>query len=100
RHTRCYRDWSSDVCSSDLLDVWEIVEQVRLLRDTLMRGERVHGVVFQGMGEPLANVERVVEAIQVMCDPSALAIDARAMTVCTRSEERRVGKEGVSGCGR
>src|SRR6266542_6535502 len=21
RHTRCYRDWSSDVCSSDLLDV-------------------------------------------------------------------------------
>src|SRR6266852_7701203 len=20
RHTRCYRDWSSDVCSSDLLD--------------------------------------------------------------------------------
>src|SRR5207245_4845890 len=22
RHTRCYRDWSSDVCSSDLKDVW------------------------------------------------------------------------------
>src|SRR5207245_7775353 len=21
RHTRCYRDWSSDVCSSDLLDI-------------------------------------------------------------------------------
>src|SRR5207245_4051476 len=21
RHTRCYRDWSSDVCSSDLLEV-------------------------------------------------------------------------------
>src|SRR5207245_4053609 len=21
RHTRCYRDWSSDVCSSDLFDV-------------------------------------------------------------------------------
>src|SRR5438128_8954227 len=20
RHTRCYRDWSSDVCSSDLID--------------------------------------------------------------------------------
>jgi 23S rRNA (adenine2503-C2)-methyltransferase len=65
------------------LEVWEIVEQVRLMRGTLAREERVHGVVFQGMGEPLANVERVVEAIRVMCDPSALAIDARAMTVCT-----------------
>jgi 23S rRNA (adenine2503-C2)-methyltransferase len=65
------------------LQTWEIVEQVRLVRGTLTRGERVHGVVFQGMGEPLANAERVVESIRVMCDPSALAIDARAMTVCT-----------------
>jgi 23S rRNA (adenine2503-C2)-methyltransferase len=65
------------------LEVWEIVEQVRLLRATLERGQRVHGVVFQGMGEPLANVERVVEAIRIMCGPCALAIDARAMTVCT-----------------
>ena len=65
------------------LEAWEIVEQVRVVRETLGRGERVHGVVFQGMGEPLANIEHVVEAIQVMCDPSALAIDARAMTVCT-----------------
>src|SRR6266542_6855020 len=22
RHTRCYRDWSSDVCSSDLVALW------------------------------------------------------------------------------
>jgi 23S rRNA (adenine2503-C2)-methyltransferase len=65
------------------LETWEIVEQVRLVRSTLGRGERVHGVVFQGMGEPLANVDRVIDAIRVMCDPSALAIDARAMTVCT-----------------
>jgi 23S rRNA (adenine2503-C2)-methyltransferase len=43
----------------------------------------VHGVVFQGMGEPLANVDRVIEAILVMSDPSALAIDRRAITVCT-----------------
>jgi 23S rRNA (adenine2503-C2)-methyltransferase len=92
------------------LETWEIVEQVRLVRGTLVtrggcplelprearpaplrfasldRGParaRVHGVVFQGMGEPLANIERVVEAIRVMCDPCALAIDARAITVCT-----------------
>jgi len=67
------------------LETWEIVEQVRLIRGTLdsPRTQRVHGVVFQGMGEPLSNVERVIEAIRVMCDPSAMAIDARAMTVCT-----------------
>jgi 23S rRNA (adenine2503-C2)-methyltransferase len=65
------------------LESWEIVEQVRLVRGTLDRGQRVHGVVFQGMGEPLSNIERVLEAIQVMSDPCALAIDARAITVCT-----------------
>src|SRR6266542_5466225 len=27
RHTRCYRDWSSDVCSSDLFGGWEMPVQ-------------------------------------------------------------------------
>jgi 23S rRNA (adenine2503-C2)-methyltransferase len=73
------------------LETWEIVEQVRLVRGTLAGDARVrvgvrarvHGVVFQGMGEPLANADRVFDAIRVLCDPSALAIDARAITVCT-----------------
>lgn len=67
------------------LETWEIVEQVRAVRRTLDRGagQRLHGVVFQGMGEPLANLDRVLEALRVLSDPSALAIDARAITVCT-----------------
>jgi 23S rRNA (adenine2503-C2)-methyltransferase len=44
---------------------------------------RVHGVVFQGMGEPLANLDAVVQAIRVFSEPCALGIDARAITVCT-----------------
>jgi 23S rRNA (adenine2503-C2)-methyltransferase len=64
------------------LETWEIVEQVRLVRRGIENG-RVHGVVFQGMGEPMANLDRVLAAIRVMTDPSALAIDARAITVCT-----------------
>jgi 23S rRNA (adenine2503-C2)-methyltransferase len=64
------------------LDAWEIVEQVRVVRARLPGG-RVHGVVFQGMGEPLANLDAVLEAIAVMQEPSALGIDARAITVCT-----------------
>ena len=65
------------------LEAWEIVEQVRQIRARLPAGARVHGVVFQGMGEPLANLDRVLAAIAVMIEPSALAIDARAITVCT-----------------
>lgn len=68
------------------LAAWEIVEQVRVVRQDLAReipGARVHGVVFQGMGEPLANLDRVLEVIAVLREPSALAIDARAITVCT-----------------
>jgi 23S rRNA (adenine2503-C2)-methyltransferase len=64
------------------LETWEIVEQVRTVRRRL-DGGRIHGVVFQGMGEPMANLDRVLAAIAVMSDPSALAIDARAITVCT-----------------
>jgi 23S rRNA (adenine2503-C2)-methyltransferase len=64
------------------LAAWEIVEQVRVVRAHLVRG-RVHGVVFQGMGEPLANLDAVIQAIRVFCEPCALGIDARAITVCT-----------------
>jgi 23S rRNA (adenine2503-C2)-methyltransferase len=67
------------------LEVWEIVEQVRVVRRDLDRRgrQRVHGVVFQGMGEPLANVENVIRAIRVLCEPSGLAIDGRTITLCT-----------------
>ena len=64
------------------LAAWEIVEQVRVVRARLARG-RVHGVVFQGMGEPLANLDAVLQAIRVFREPCALGIDARAITVCT-----------------
>ena len=95
------------------LEAWEIVEQVRLVRATLPAADalampgafgragnpprpRIHGVVFQGMGEPLANLDRVIEAVRVLSDPCALAIDARAMTVCTSglpSGIRRLARE-------
>jgi 23S rRNA (adenine2503-C2)-methyltransferase len=64
------------------LETWEIVEQVRTVRRHLSQG-RVHGVVFQGMGEPMANLDRVLEAIEVFREPCGLAIDTRNITVCT-----------------
>jgi 23S rRNA (adenine2503-C2)-methyltransferase len=78
------------------LEPWEIVEQVRIVRRRLPSNTRVHGVVFQGMGEPMANLDRVLDAIWVMNDPCALAIDSRAITVSTAglpSGIRRLAKE-------
>ena len=78
------------------LETWEIVEQVRVVRARLAPPARVHGVVFQGMGEPLANLDHVLGAIAVLTDPCALGIDARAITVCTAglpSGIRRLARE-------
>jgi 23S rRNA (adenine2503-C2)-methyltransferase len=62
---------------------WEIVEQVRVVRAGVPAGARVHGVVFQGMGEPIANLDAVLTAIAVLTDPCTRGIDARSITVCT-----------------
>jgi len=65
------------------LRAWEIVEQVRMVRRHLTPGVRVHGVVFQGMGEPLANWHEVHRAARILSEPSAQAIDARNVTIST-----------------
>lgn len=79
------------------LEAWEIVEQVRLVRRELPEGTRVHGVVFQGMGEPLANVDRVIRAIAVLHDPCGLAIEQRNITVCTVGVPSAIRKLAASG---
>ena len=65
------------------LRAWEIVEQVRIVRRDLSPGVRVHGVVFQGMGEPLANWQEVRQAARVLSESAAQAIDARNITIST-----------------
>jgi len=65
------------------LQAWEIVEQVRIVRGDLPPGSHVHGVVFQGMGEPLSNFLEVKQAVRVLSEPCAQAIDARNITVST-----------------
>jgi 23S rRNA (adenine2503-C2)-methyltransferase len=65
------------------LEAWEIVEQVRAVRAGIEAPGRVHGVLFQGMGEPMSNLDRVIQAIRVLGEPCAQAIDMRNITVCT-----------------
>ncbi|HET6302594.1 23S rRNA (adenine(2503)-C(2))-methyltransferase RlmN [Microbacterium sp.] len=74
----------------------EIIEQVvranRLIADGGLgdprrvghEGERVTNIVFMGMGEPLANYARVMQAVRVMVDKEhGLGMSARGITVST-----------------
>lgn len=79
------------------LEAWEIVEQVRIVRRELPEGTRIHGVVFQGMGEPLANVDRVIQAVRVLHDPCGHAIEQRNITVCTVGVPTGIKKLAASG---
>ncbi|MBL8731967.1 MAG: radical SAM protein [Planctomycetes bacterium] len=61
------------------LTAGEIVGQV-----TLQQRERpLHGVVFQGMGEPLDNQHALFQALAVLTDRSGLSFAQERLTVCT-----------------
>src|SRR2546429_1381043 len=77
RHTRCSRDWSSDVCSSDLR-----VAVGRRLGDVLV------GDIGAGAGLVLDDHLLAEELGQFGGEESGVDVDASS-----RSEERRVGKE-------
>src|SRR5690606_39421081 len=72
RHTRFSRDWSSDVCSSDL----EVGNMNRSTREALM-----------SLMDELINTDH---GFQTLVVDSITSLDK---LFCHRSEERRVGKE-------
>src|SRR5207245_7384267 len=80
RHTRCYRDWSSDVCSSDLNHVNNVVVAPVFGVDPSNPGLAQQGNTADGMP---AGAQVYVGAPLGGPDFSAQL----------RSEERRVGKE-------
>ncbi|HET7677610.1 MAG TPA: 23S rRNA (adenine(2503)-C(2))-methyltransferase RlmN [Candidatus Limnocylindrales bacterium] len=66
------------------LSTAEIVDQVRSWQRRLaVEGKHVTNVVFMGMGEPLLNVEPVVEAAMAITDARRLGLGARHLTVST-----------------
>src|SRR3546814_2968260 len=74
-------DWSSDVCSSDLLDSQSGIEVMALLDELASQGHVV--ILITHDREVAARAKRIIEI------RDGLII---------RSEERRVGKECVSTC--
>jgi 23S rRNA (adenine2503-C2)-methyltransferase len=63
------------------LAAWEIVDQA--LQIQADSPYPVRGVVFMGMGEPMLNYDRVMQAAQILSEPCAMAIDAKAITIST-----------------
>src|SRR3712207_7601951 len=79
RHTRYWRDWSSDVCSSDLVDP---------VPRRVLAGQRRERVLepVEELGQPSGQVD--VAAVDVVERQRAVEVHR-----FVRSEERRVGKE-------
>jgi 23S rRNA (adenine2503-C2)-methyltransferase len=88
------------------LSTAEIADQVRAAAATVRDGGigppgRLSNVVFMGMGEPLANYQRTVDAVRRICDPvpGGFGISQRGVTVSTvglTHAIRRLADEGLS----
>src|SRR5690606_40979280 len=97
RHTRFSRDWSSDVCSSDL---------PLLVLSFTMKGTLGDGKTpgTEEKAPPTANLMLAVGVSALISVPvfktlTHLPPYLGMMLGLSRSEERRVGKEGGSGSG-
>ncbi|MFC1758504.1 23S rRNA (adenine(2503)-C(2))-methyltransferase RlmN, partial [Planctomycetota bacterium] len=61
----------------------EIVEQMLMLQRLLPNEERLSHIVVMGMGEPLANLDRLLPALNIATDEAGLGISARRITIST-----------------
>src|SRR5207245_1325135 len=81
RHTRCYRDWSSDVCSSDLIGAAYGAAIVRAARPVHGKASRIHHDgrgIFTGLPNPFQAARYHSLAIARNGVPPALGITATA----------------------
>ena len=84
------------------LSVAEIVDQVRAAAAMMAaEGSRLSNIVFMGMGEPLANYKRVVNAVRqiTQSSPDGFGISQRNVTVSTvglAPQIRMLADEGLS----
>src|SRR5262245_11592803 len=65
------------------LSAAEIVAQIVVMGDFHGWRDNRFNLVYMGMGEPLANVEAVLESIRIVHDPHGLNLGARRITVST-----------------
>jgi len=65
------------------LTTGEILEELLHLARLLPVDQRIDHIVVMGMGEPLANLDRLLPALAIASSPQGLAIGARRITIST-----------------
>ena len=82
------------------LSAAEIVSQVMIARDALgewptsTEDRLLTNIVFMGMGEPLYNLDNVVEAIETITDGDGISISKRRITVSTAGVAPKIPELG------
>ena len=85
--------WKRDLSPS------EILNQVLAAREALNGKRSITNVVLMGMGEPLANYENTMKAVELMLHPDAFKFSSRRVTLSTVGllpELERLSKENIS----
>lgn len=79
------------------LKAHEMVEQLLLARNELPEEERLTHIVVMGMGEPLANLGNLLDALAVATSPRGLGLSARHVTISTVGIPSRIRELAESG---
>ena len=82
------RDLTQEEITDQVLFWYQYLHQEKL-------GERISGVVFMGMGEPLLNYLNVVKAVQDLANPDYLNIGMRHISISTSGIADKLHKLAV-----
>src|SRR5205814_5976827 len=91
RHTRCLSDWSSDVCSSDLVEAADKSGALITAEHAAEQGRTVLAVPGPVDAASSGGCNALLRQGVILCRG---ADDVLEELQGVRSEERRVGKEG------
>lgn len=90
-------------CASGLLGVKrnltaaEIFEQVLVLNRLMRADEQISNVVVMGIGEPLANYQHLMDALEVLSTEEGFGLGARRITVSTVGLPEKIREFAKSG---
>ncbi len=75
----------------------EIINQFLKASEGLPQGKRITNVVIMGMGEPFANYNNVIKAVEILTNPFGANIGARRITISTSGLIPGMKNLGASG---
>jgi len=76
----------------------EIIQQMLHLQHQLPIEERLSHIVMMGMGEPLANLDNVLEALRWASDERGLGISPRRITISTVGLPKAIARLAEKNC--